>query len=425
MPYFRLARLIHLALALTILLPGQPIAAVAAPVPIQPPHGPTRPANNPPVANDDNLVAFAGQDFQKLYLLDNDTDADHDLISIQAITVPQHGQFFRNTYDIDYMPDPGFSGVDSFNYTIADGHGGTDTATVTVTVVPAGGTGTASNRFAVYACVPSPAGCDTSFWTVNPNSGATGNTASGACNGAAGLGIQDAYSIVSEIGHAFDTGLTLWINGQQLAPRLPMTVTHYSLVSGPVTPIAGVRVTVHYDGLVGSDTLRTQVIFANVSGATKTFTATLASNLGSNGQTTIVGNSNGNNSFTTTDRWLVTSNSASNPSRLVDTHVLFGPGSPAVTPSAVYTTTFKCSENPANSQGVRADFHLAVPAGKVQRLLFFNQVHTSNAAALTEAAVFNSEPVSLLGGLTNAELTQVVNWSLSQILRLYLPLLER
>ncbi|MEL0583766.1 MAG: cadherin-like domain-containing protein [Candidatus Thiodiazotropha sp. (ex. Lucinoma kazani)] len=33
-----------------------------------------------------------------------------------------------------YTPNPNFSGVDNFTYTIDDGNGGTDTATVFVTV---------------------------------------------------------------------------------------------------------------------------------------------------------------------------------------------------------------------------------------------------------------------------------------------------
>jgi len=40
-----------------------------------------------------------------------------------------------------YIPNEGYSGTDSFTYTISDGNGGTDTATVTVTVPSGGGGG--------------------------------------------------------------------------------------------------------------------------------------------------------------------------------------------------------------------------------------------------------------------------------------------
>ena len=36
-----------------------------------------------------------------------------------------------------YTPAPGFVGIDFFVYTITDGHGGTDSATVTINVKPA------------------------------------------------------------------------------------------------------------------------------------------------------------------------------------------------------------------------------------------------------------------------------------------------
>jgi hypothetical protein len=428
------ARLAVIVLAIAALLPGQPTRAAAVPIgvrPAPPLRVRSRPANNPPVANDDNLVAFTNQDYQTLYVLDNDTDPDSgDTINIFSVSsLPQHGQIFRNTYGLDYLPDPGYSGIDTFNYVVEDRPqftgGLTDTATVTVTVIAPGAVGTTSGPFAVYACLPSPSGCDTSRWKVNPKGGATGVTASGICNGAAGLGVADATLFLSDRVNAFDNGLTLWINGHQFLPKLPMTVTHYSLLSGPVM-MAGARVTVRYDGMQNSDTLRTEVILSNTTSLPKTITATLASNLGSNAQTIIFGSSSGDTAFTASDRWLVTSNSASNPSGIIDTHVLFGPGSPAVTASAVYSNTFKCNESPTpNSRGVRADFHLVVPAGTTQRLLFFNQAHDSNAGALADAAVFNVEPVSMLGGLTNAELAQVVNWNLGPISRLYLPLVQR
>ena len=35
---------------------------------------------------------------------------------------------------MSYIPDAGFSGVDTFSYTVSDGNGGTATATVTVSV---------------------------------------------------------------------------------------------------------------------------------------------------------------------------------------------------------------------------------------------------------------------------------------------------
>ena len=406
-----LARLGALLLAVAALVPGRPLQAA--------------PAVCAPVAHDDSLAAFTDQDFQRLYVLDNDTFAGCTVlnVTITNVSFSAHGDPAPDFYAIDYKPFPGFVGDDTFTYQITDGQGHTSgPATVTVHV---GASGTASSRFAIYAT--SQNGYDSSRWTVNPKSGATSATAAGFCNNAAGLGIEDVL-LQTPLEHmkAFDTGLTFWVNNQQVTPVLPMAVTRRSLVSGP-TSLGGVNVTVEYDGLTGSDTLRTRVSFANPSGSTKTFTATVATNVGSDLSTAFVGSSSGDTHFTTADRWLVTSDSPTNPGLIVDTHVLFGPGSPAVTPSKVYTSTYVCNEDPLpNTYGVRADFHLSIPAGHTQRLLFFNQAHSTNAAALADAAAaFNTNPYGLLDGMTNGELAQIVNWKLGPISRLYLPLVQR
>ena len=67
-----------------------------------------------------------------------DTDPDGDDLSIIEIpTLPAHGivTITGGGSGLTYRPATRFHGSDSFTYRIADGHGGTDTATVGVTVV--------------------------------------------------------------------------------------------------------------------------------------------------------------------------------------------------------------------------------------------------------------------------------------------------
>jgi CshA-type fibril repeat protein/VCBS repeat-containing protein len=68
-------------------------------------------------------------------VLANDSDPDGDPLSIDSVTQPANGSV---TIDPDgtitYTPDEGYTGTDSFTYTVSDGQGGTATATVTVTV---------------------------------------------------------------------------------------------------------------------------------------------------------------------------------------------------------------------------------------------------------------------------------------------------
>ncbi|MBU0456714.1 MAG: Ig-like domain-containing protein [Nanoarchaeota archaeon] len=83
--------------------------------------------NNAATTNEDNLVSVP--------LLNNDYDPDaEDVLTISSTTSPKNGVVTINGNSIDYTPNANFNGVDYFTYTINDGYGGQDTATVTITV---------------------------------------------------------------------------------------------------------------------------------------------------------------------------------------------------------------------------------------------------------------------------------------------------
>ena len=68
-------------------------------------------------------------------VLDNDTDAENDTLSITSITDPTYGSVsITEDNQILYTPQADYSGTDSFDYAISDGSGGMDTATVNVTI---------------------------------------------------------------------------------------------------------------------------------------------------------------------------------------------------------------------------------------------------------------------------------------------------
>ncbi len=103
----------------------------------------TPPPNTAPVAgNDTGTVAEDGQ--VAIDVLNNDTDADGDTLTLTVFVGPAHGTAAVDTNGtpataddvIVYTPDADYTGGDSFTYRIADGQGGVDTATVTVTVLP-------------------------------------------------------------------------------------------------------------------------------------------------------------------------------------------------------------------------------------------------------------------------------------------------
>jgi len=89
--------------------------------------------NDPPIATDDNAVTDEGDPVVIAVLL-NDTDPDGDPIVVESVTQAENGTVSSDGAEVTYTPVPGFSGVDSFRYTVSDGKGGTDTATVFVAI---------------------------------------------------------------------------------------------------------------------------------------------------------------------------------------------------------------------------------------------------------------------------------------------------
>ena len=92
--------------------------------------------NTPPVAADDiATVTAVGQSLQ-IDVLANDSDLDGDNLDITLSGQPDKGSAQTLTANggpvVLYTPDQDFAGQDSFSYAVADGNGGSDTATVTL-----------------------------------------------------------------------------------------------------------------------------------------------------------------------------------------------------------------------------------------------------------------------------------------------------
>lgn len=67
-------------------------------------------------------------------VLANDSDPDGDGLSVTSVTDPPNGTAAISSGYVVYMPDTYYLGTDSFAYTVSDGNGGADTATINVTV---------------------------------------------------------------------------------------------------------------------------------------------------------------------------------------------------------------------------------------------------------------------------------------------------
>ncbi|PYR72642.1 MAG: hypothetical protein DMF87_27580, partial [Acidobacteria bacterium] len=90
--------------------------------------------NDAPAAGSDTTTT-AEDTAVSIAVLTNDTDPDGDTLTVSAASAATHGTTLVNADGtITYTPAANYNGLDSFTYTIADGHGGSAAGTVNVSV---------------------------------------------------------------------------------------------------------------------------------------------------------------------------------------------------------------------------------------------------------------------------------------------------
>lgn len=94
--------------------------------------------NTPPVASSDSVERWAnkGTKVSIASLLSNDSDADGDSVVFLSVnsTSANGGTISVNGSWLNYTPAGGFTNIDSFQYTVSDGHGGQANGTVQINV---------------------------------------------------------------------------------------------------------------------------------------------------------------------------------------------------------------------------------------------------------------------------------------------------
>ena len=93
--------------------------------------------NRGPDAVDDSVSTPSGA-AKQVDVLGNDTDPEGDSLAVTSKTSGSNGTVSCTSSTCTYTPTGNFRGSDSFTYTIGDGRGGSDTATVSVTVTNRG-----------------------------------------------------------------------------------------------------------------------------------------------------------------------------------------------------------------------------------------------------------------------------------------------
>ena len=89
--------------------------------------------NRPPVAQDDAATVAPGMAVT-IDAIANDNDPDGDPLRFAAFDLPPHGDLSISDGKLRYRPEQGFSGLDSFAYTVTDDRGGLATATIRIAV---------------------------------------------------------------------------------------------------------------------------------------------------------------------------------------------------------------------------------------------------------------------------------------------------
>ena len=90
--------------------------------------------NTPPTANDDSIDTQVNTSVS-INVVSNDADVNGDTLTVESVTTPQNGTVTYTSSSVEYTPQTSFVGVDTFEYIVSDGQGGTDTANITITVV--------------------------------------------------------------------------------------------------------------------------------------------------------------------------------------------------------------------------------------------------------------------------------------------------
>lgn len=255
------------------------------------------------------------------------------------------------------------------------------------------------------SCPTIVGGADSQWFVCDNQITDNGLPSGGSCNsGAAGSGAAISDASNPEEGDAFDLAAMLWVNSTQVGGLLTVSGQSATFAS---QSIAGLTASLRYDVLTTEPTTRILLTLTNPGSSTISVPVDYASNFGSDSATLIRATSSGDTSFTSADRWLITSETESDTDP-VNTSVLWG-GTPQVPPQSVSSVVFDC----AGTEGVMARYPVAVAPGASVSLMFFQRIDESTANATAAATNFNNVAAGspLLAGMSPAQFASVVNWN--------------
>ena len=160
-----------------------------------------------------------------------------------------------------------------------------------------------------------------------------------------------------------------------------------------------------------------QIVTVHNNGATAaTASVRWHNNTGNDSAQQVIASSDGDTIGEATDRWIVTADSLSGTDNEVNSWVLFGPGSPSVTPSSLAMVDGDPNFGFSGEQGINAIFDLALNPNGIASLMWFVGIEGINQDGIDLAMGFNDTDSaffqSLISDLTSTERSQIVNWDL-------------
>jgi hypothetical protein len=203
--------------------------------------------NAPPDAQDD--TASTTQDKAVVVsVLTNDTDPDGDTLTVTGASQPAHGAVTVDPVGtVTYTPTTGYSGTDAFDYSVADGRGGTDTARVAVTVTASDPNLVANPGFEASTSGWNTSGSGTGVTLSRVSGGHSGGWAARLANTSstsATCVLNDSPSVVATTGPGTYT-LSMWVRSDTPGATFKLRLREYtgSTLSGSTTVLATLTTT--------------------------------------------------------------------------------------------------------------------------------------------------------------------------------------
>lgn len=214
---------------------------------------------------------------------------------------------------------------------------------------------------------------------------------------------------------AFDGGMGMRIGDKTFLDGNNAGVkTGQQLAVGPET-MSHLKVSEKVRALPDRDVLRVLATYKNPTNSPITKVVAYDSSMGSDSLTMIFGTSNGDENFTTNDRWLATGLDPTIKTKQQDpavVQVLYGPKQPR---EKVIDVLFDPEADNGDAVGeycVTVRYKITIPAGKARSMLWFSKFSVDGPTAINGGNTFNTNRAAFFVGMTTKEKNRVLNWDL-------------